>query len=69
MAILTLKNKVVYQVNNIILQKISGEVKIYNSSDSVRSVRNDDDEDLSATFPVEYLNSLQVPGIPPHDYF
>ncbi|XP_074350186.1 uncharacterized protein LOC141689724 [Apium graveolens] len=34
---------------------------------SVRTVTNDDDDDLSATFPVEYLNSIKVPGLPPHD--
>lgn len=66
-AILTPKNKVVDHVNNAVLTKIPGESFTYNSADSVRTLSNDDDENLSSTFPVEYLNSIKLPGLPPHD--
>lgn len=66
-AILTPKNKVVDHVNSVIMSKIPGEDYRYISSDSVRSLSNDDDDDLSATFPVEILNSIKFPGMPPHD--
>lgn len=59
-------NKVVHHVNNIILDKIPGELYTYHSSDSVKCSVGDEDS-LSATFPVEYLNSIQLPGIRPHD--
>ena len=66
-AILTPKNKVVDHVNSVIMAKIPGEEHKYISSDSVRTVSNDDDDDLRATFPVEILNSIKFPGMPPHD--
>lgn len=64
-SILTPRNKVVDHVNNLILNKIPGEAFTYLSSDSVKCRAGDDDQ-LSASFPVEYLNSIKVSGIPPH---
>ncbi|XP_074364102.1 uncharacterized protein LOC141704837 [Apium graveolens] len=58
-AILTPRNKVVDHVNKLILDKIPGECYSYKSADSVRTVTNDDDDDLSATFSVKYLNSIK----------
>lgn len=65
-SILTPTNKVVDHVNNLILDKIPGEIFTYLSSDSVRCCAGDDDQ-LSASFPAEYPNSIKMSGLPPHN--
>ncbi|XP_074370042.1 uncharacterized protein LOC141711481 [Apium graveolens] len=65
-AILTLTNKVVDHVNNLILDKVPGESFTYHSSDSVQSPVGCYDN-LTSAFPVEYLNSIKLPGLPAHN--
>ena len=62
-AILTPVNIEVYQVNEIVAERMSTSAHIYTSQDSVE----DATEDLSGLFPIEYLNSLNFSGIPPHN--
>lgn len=59
-AILAAKNKDVCDINVDIQNKISGEIKTYKSIDCV----NDPDEIVN--YPIEFLNSLDLPGTPPH---
>lgn len=65
-AILTPTNKVVDHVNNLILEKIPGETFAYQSADSVRCPVGCH-ENLTSAYPVEYLNSLKLPGMPAHN--
>uniref|UniRef100_A0A6P7GQM2 ATP-dependent DNA helicase n=1 Tax=Diabrotica virgifera virgifera TaxID=50390 RepID=A0A6P7GQM2_DIAVI len=59
-AILATKNNVVDDINFNILKKIPGEERIYKSMDTMVS------SEESVNFPTEFLNSLQVPGMPLH---
>lgn len=59
-AILAAKNVDVHDMNNIILNRITGETISYKSIDSVM------DENEVVNFPTEFLNSLDVPGLPSH---
>ncbi|XP_047514655.1 ATP-dependent DNA helicase PIF1-like [Pieris napi] len=59
-AILATKNNIVDDINFNILKKIPGEEKIYKSIDTMVSIEE------SVNFPTEFLNSLQVPGMPLH---
>lgn len=65
-AILTPKNEMVHELNEIIMNMIPGESRTYLSSDTVckASVATDDDELL---YPAEFLNSLKFNGVPNHD--
>ncbi|XP_074336449.1 uncharacterized protein LOC141673595 [Apium graveolens] len=65
-SILTLTNIVVDDINNNILEKIPGTLHTYLSQDSIDDVGDEDNEFRSA-FPVEYLNSLNMPCIPKHE--
>ncbi|KAL8109379.1 hypothetical protein AgCh_025462 [Apium graveolens] len=65
-AILTPTNVVVDDINNNILEKILGTLHTYLSQDSIDNVGDEDNEFRSA-FPVEYLNSLNMPCIPKHE--
>ena len=65
-AILTPTNKVVDHVNNMILEKILGESFTYLSADSVQCPVGCH-ENLTSAFPVEYLNSIKLPGMPAHN--
>ncbi|XP_061392257.1 uncharacterized protein LOC133327727, partial [Musca vetustissima] len=60
-AILAAKNKDVDSLNIIIQNQIPGELHSYKSVDSVA------DEDEATNYPTEFLNSLDVPGTPPHN--
>ncbi|XP_017467368.1 PREDICTED: uncharacterized protein LOC108359826 [Rhagoletis zephyria] len=60
-AILAAKNKDVDSLNFIIQSQIAGELHSYKSVDSVT------DEDEATNYPTEFLNSLDVPGTPPHN--
>lgn len=59
-AILAAKNKDVYALNNIIQANIQSEVVTYNSVDTVVEA------DEAVNYPTEFLNSLDLPGMPPH---
>ncbi|XP_023751068.2 uncharacterized protein LOC111899444 [Lactuca sativa] len=58
-AILSTKNESIDETNNKLIERFSGEKKFYYSFD----VPEDDKNNL---YPMEYLNSLNVSGIPPH---
>ena len=62
-AILAPKNKHVDEINNIALSLMQGNVHCFQSADPVRE-KNDDNE--AGLFPVEYLNSINASGLPPH---
>ncbi|GFW42943.1 ATP-dependent DNA helicase [Trichonephila clavipes] len=59
-AILAAKNKDVYQLNNIIQSRIQNETVTYKSVDTVVEV------DETVNYPTEFLNSLDLPGMPIH---
>lgn len=60
-AILAAKNEDVDKLNHLILNKIPGEMVQYNSIDTMIV------EEQAVNYPTEFLNSLQPPGIPPHN--
>ena len=59
-AILAPKNDAVGQINSTLLQKIPGPVQLYKSIDTVV------DTSEAVQYPVEFLNSLELPGVPQH---
>ncbi|BHF84519.1 hypothetical protein SprV_0902767000 [Sparganum proliferum] len=59
-AILAAKNKDVHQLNHIIQSRIPREAVVYTSINSVV------DADEAVNYPTEFLNSLDLPGMPPH---
>lgn len=59
-AILAPKNEAVNRLNEQIQQQIPGEIHNYISVDTVT------DKDQAVNYPVEFLNSLEPPGMPPH---
>ncbi|UYV72409.1 hypothetical protein LAZ67_9002987 [Cordylochernes scorpioides] len=59
-AILAPKNDEVNRINHKIQLKIPGAVTQYKSIDTVT------EEDQAVNYPVEFLNSLEPPGMPPH---
>ncbi|GFS97744.1 ATP-dependent DNA helicase [Trichonephila clavipes] len=59
-AVLAAKNKDVYQLNHFILSSIQSEKVIYKSIDTVVEA------DEVVNYPSEFLNSLDLPGMPPH---
>lgn len=59
-ALLAAKNIDVYSTNSTILDKIPGMSQEYKSIDTVMQT-----EDV-VNYPVEFLNSLDLPGLPPH---
>lgn len=61
-AILCPKNEDCLALNTKIIQRLPGDMMSYRSIDSVK----EDDPDDVAKFPVEFLNTLQVSGLPPH---
>ncbi|XP_055306852.1 uncharacterized protein LOC129571114, partial [Sitodiplosis mosellana] len=60
-AILAAKNINVNALNLDIQNKLSGESITYKSIDNVI------DQDDAVNYPIEFLNSLNLPGIPPHE--
>lgn len=60
-AILAPKNECVNIINTRILQKLPGAVKSYVSIDTVVDINN------AVHYPTEFLNSLEPPGMPPHN--
>ncbi|XP_074336271.1 uncharacterized protein LOC141673425 [Apium graveolens] len=65
-AILTPTNQTVGHLNSLIVDKLPGESMFYFSVDAAEEFGGTD-EDLNEAFPIEYLNSLNVAGMPPHD--
>ncbi|GBN16937.1 hypothetical protein AVEN_253635-1 [Araneus ventricosus] len=59
-AILAAKNDAVHELNSRIQEMIPGPVTEYRSIDTV--VDNDD----AVNFFIEFLNSVDLPGMPPH---
>lgn len=59
-AILAAKNKDVYGLNNIIQSNIQSEAVTYKSVDTVVEA------DEAVNYPTEFLNSLDLRGMPPH---
>ncbi|XP_052750249.1 uncharacterized protein LOC128200537, partial [Galleria mellonella] len=59
--ILAAKNVDVNEMNFHIQEKIAGELKNYKSVDSITN------EDEVVNYPTEFLNSLELPGLPPHN--
>lgn len=60
-AILAAKNNDVHALNFTIQSKIAGDLVTYKS---VVSITNPDDV---VNYPTEFLNSLDLPGFPPHN--
>ena len=64
-AILTPKNETVNEINQYMLQFVPGEKNHYLSLDSIcKASSNIPDQDN--LYPVEFLNTLEFPGIPNH---
>ena len=59
-AILAPKNSVVDTVNASLLAEMEGQVRTYLSVDTVF------DQDEAVNFPMDFLNSLTISGLPPH---
>lgn len=59
-AILAAKNKDVHEINYDILNRLPGQTKNYLSTDTVT------DPEQVVHYPTEFLNSLELPGMPPH---
>ncbi|XP_049302983.1 uncharacterized protein LOC125776145 [Bactrocera dorsalis] len=59
--ILAAKNVDVNEINFHIQEKLAGELKNYKSVDSITN------EDEVVNYPTEFLNSLELPGLPPHN--
>ncbi|CAF4891106.1 unnamed protein product [Pieris macdunnoughi] len=61
-AIVSPRNETVFnEINNLIMQKVPGEVKCYKSIDTVTNIED------AVHYPQEFLNSLNPAGLPPHE--
>ncbi|WOH00740.1 hypothetical protein DCAR_0520114 [Daucus carota subsp. sativus] len=65
-AILSPTNEIVHEVNAVILEKLPGQVHSFLSIDSAEEI-GESEEEFNASFPIEYLNALNEPGLPPHN--
>ncbi|XP_074336028.1 uncharacterized protein LOC141673193 [Apium graveolens] len=65
-AILTPTNQVVGHLNSVIVDTIPGDLFTYYSIDRAGDFGGTTTK-LSFAFPPEYLNSISIPGLPPHD--
>jgi hypothetical protein len=63
-AILCPRNDTVQEINEYIMDQITGEEMIYMSCDSVCNASVDGTDEL---YPTEFLNTLKFPGIPDHE--
>ena len=59
-AILAEKNNDVNEINNIIKGQILGKYTTYISTDTIMNM------DEIVNYPIEFFNSLDIPGIPQH---
>ncbi|KAL8133227.1 hypothetical protein AgCh_008622 [Apium graveolens] len=64
--ILTPTNNTVCHINDLIVDKIPGDTISYFSTDSAEDFPGSEIE-LNNYFPPEYLNSLNIPGLPNHE--
>ncbi|XP_071728285.1 uncharacterized protein [Rutidosis leptorrhynchoides] len=64
-AILTPRNDDMDEINKHMFKKLQGATMIYKSSDEICKGSTDNMEQQQ-TYPVEYLNTLNFPGVPPH---
>ena len=60
-AIVSPRNETVDEINNIITQKVPGQVKHYKSIDTVSNIED------AVHYPQEFLNSLNPAGLPHHN--
>ena len=60
-AILTPKNEYVDKINAHVMSLFPGKSFVYKSADTIA------EEGLSETYPTEFLNSLTLSGLPPHE--
>ncbi|KAK9070526.1 hypothetical protein SSX86_010928 [Deinandra increscens subsp. villosa] len=58
-AILSTKNESVDEINDQMIDKFVGEEKVYYSFDEA-------EDDFNNLYPIEFLNTLNVSGMPPH---
>ncbi|GJS37586.1 ATP-dependent DNA helicase PIF1-like protein [Tanacetum coccineum] len=58
-AILSTKNEHVDSINDMLIDRFPGEEKVYYSFDEV-------EDDTHNYYPLEFLNSLNMSGLPPH---
>lgn len=65
-AILTPTNSTVSHVNAMIVERIPGDTMSYFSVDSAEDFPETETE-LNNSFPPEYLNSINIPGMPSHE--
>ena len=65
-AILTPTNLIVDDINEYILEKIPGETHTYLNQDSIED-RGVGENNFDDSFPVEYLNSLNMPCLLKHE--
>ncbi|XP_017255741.1 uncharacterized protein LOC108225401 [Daucus carota subsp. sativus] len=65
-AILTPTNQTVSHLNSLIVERMPAESVSYYSVDSVEEFGGTE-EDFNLAFTIEYLNAMNVPGMPPHD--
>ena len=65
-SILTPTNAVVGDINDFLLDLIPGDVHTYYSNDSLSDTIGMQN-DFQSSFPVEYLNSINMPCIPKHE--
>jgi hypothetical protein len=64
-AILTPLNKDVDKINDIIIDKLAGNVQTFYSADELVNEKQESDE-LSNLVPVEFINTLEPSGFPKH---
>ncbi|XP_074323022.1 uncharacterized protein LOC141659971 [Apium graveolens] len=65
-SILNPTNVVVDDINAQILERVPGNMHTYLSQDSIED-RGVDENDFDSSFPVEYLNSINMPCMPKHE--
>lgn len=66
-AIPTPTNAIVDQVNSQVLDLIPGTTYTYLSQDSIDDSYPDTESDYESSFPIEYLNSINLPSILKHE--
>jgi ATP-dependent DNA helicase PIF1 len=64
-AIISPKNDTIDEINNHVLSLVLGNEKVFLSSDTLAE-SSKANGNLDLLYPVEFLNSLQFKGIPPH---
>ncbi|XP_038696534.1 uncharacterized protein LOC119993452 [Tripterygium wilfordii] len=65
-AILAPTNEIDSDLNQYMIQQVNSEEKYYRSSDTICN-QTSDANNQDVLYPVEFLNSLKIPGIPNHE--